>query len=466
MEHSFGINENNFEDEESKLIFRYRKNYYETGDDKWILRLVCKNHNTWADRVNTINLRIEEKIRNARGKGIIFGSGFNATRFYEALEIRNLSDQIIRVIDNDPQKNGQIFFNIPICSPKLENVDYSYIFIPYGGFSGIMYQQLLRMGVPLEKVVSVPETFCDAYKLKQRDDLEDIFMNENNHFFLYASTRGMRFQELLRRSGVHIDFVVKESQNISDDFSYILSNGSPWYAICFSEYSKNVLLSQGVDEKKIIHLLNIDGMIQYFDPTILPEHKEGKKEVFVDGGCLDLRSSEYFQMWCKNECRRIVAFEADRRSIEEYMNPVLRQNSALQDVTQVVGKGLWSREGVLEFGFTPDHASTFSVDARGKVNINGTNYQRIDVTSIDNVMNGDEVTFIKMDIEGAEMEALQGARKTIDKWHPILAISVYHKANDIMELPGMIRDIYEGYKLYLRMYHEDNTEVVLYAFPN
>lgn len=88
------------------------------------------------------------------------------------------------------------------------------------------------------------------------------------------------------------------------------------------------------------------------------------------------------------------------------------------------------------------------------------------VTTIDSVLNGGRADFIKMDIEGAELEAIKGAKNTIQKYHPQLAISVYHKTEDILELPKLILEYNPRYKLYLRHYSITDSETVLYAIDN
>jgi len=73
------------------------------------------------------------------------------------------------------------------------------------------------------------------------------------------------------------------------------------------------------------------------------------------------------------------------------------------------------------------------------------------------------VDFIKMDIEGAEMEALKGARETIKKHKPKLAICVYHKLTDFYSIPKFIQSLNKSYKFYLEHHSKDLIETVLYC---
>ncbi|MDM9583773.1 FkbM family methyltransferase [Nostoc sp. GT001] len=75
----------------------------------------------------------------------------------------------------------------------------------------------------------------------------------------------------------------------------------------------------------------------------------------------------------------------------------------------------------------------------------------------------DRVDFIKMDIEGAELSALHGAVETIRKFRPKLAISIYHRPNDIFDIPIFIHSLDIGYQLYIDHYTIHLGETVLYA---
>lgn len=84
---------------------------------------------------------------------------------------------------------------------------------------------------------------------------------------------------------------------------------------------------------------------------------------------------------------------------------------------------------------------------------------------IDELIAGQVPTYIKMDIEGAELAALEGARHTIRTGRPVLAISVDHRQNDLWRIPLFIRSLRTDYKLFLRQHFADGWDVVCYAVP-
>lgn len=75
----------------------------------------------------------------------------------------------------------------------------------------------------------------------------------------------------------------------------------------------------------------------------------------------------------------------------------------------------------------------------------------------------ERVDFIKMDIEGAEQEALEGCVETIGKHRPKLALSAYHKPEDLYRLMEIVRDMQPDYRFYLRHYTPGFCDTVLYA---
>ena len=86
----------------------------------------------------------------------------------------------------------------------------------------------------------------------------------------------------------------------------------------------------------------------------------------------------------------------------------------------------------------------------------------IKVVTIDGIVK-EKVTFIKMDIEGSELKALHGAEQKIKKYKPKLAICIYHKVEDIIDIPSYIHSLVPEYKFYIRHYSFGQAETVLYA---
>lgn len=115
--------------------------------------------------------------------------------------------------------------------------------------------------------------------------------------------------------------------------------------------------------------------------------------------------------------------------------------------------GLWSKNDTLKF--TGDENSASTLADNGTINVN--------VVSLDEILNGQRVTFIKMDVEGAELEALKGAKESILQYRPRLAICIYHKPEDILEIPLYLQSLVPDYKFYIRHYSDYTIETVLYA---
>jgi hypothetical protein len=74
-------------------------------------------------------------------------------------------------------------------------------------------------------------------------------------------------------------------------------------------------------------------------------------------------------------------------------------------------------------------------------------------------------TYIKMDIEGAEPDALRGASELLRTHMPVLAVCLYHRSEHLWQVPRYIHETAPGYELFIRRYAEDCWELVCYAVP-
>lgn len=187
---------------------------------------------------------------------------------------------------------------------------------------------------------------------------------------------------------------------------------------------------------------------QYFDLLVPGEH-----ESFVDCGCYDAGTAFRFAGWCGgNGYDRIWCFEPDRASYAR-----CRELCAGLRDCDVYPYGVSDTAGTASFQSGLGEESRI-MRAGGT----GTD-DAIETVALDSFLQGERVTFIKMDIEGAELAALRGAAHIIKEQKPKLAISVYHRPEDIIEIPGLILGLRPDYRLYIRHYSLLLNETVLYA---
>jgi FkbM family methyltransferase len=183
---------------------------------------------------------------------------------------------------------------------------------------------------------------------------------------------------------------------------------------------------------------------QYFDPVI----RLSNAEVFVDCGGFDGDTALQFRS-------RVAAYE---RIYLFEPSPVNLAKASVRlsgfGNLSLVALGVSDAAGTLSFD--PSAGSASAVNAAGSMTI--------DVVSIDDYIS-EPVTFIKMDLEGWELQALKGARKHILADHPKLAIAVYHRPSDFWQIPQYVLGLRDDYDVYLRHYSEGWSETVMYFIP-
>jgi FkbM family methyltransferase len=152
---------------------------------------------------------------------------------------------------------------------------------------------------------------------------------------------------------------------------------------------------------------------------------------------------------------KVFGFEPAPAFAKNYLK-CQREYSSLPHA-ELFNAAVGEHAGRLRFYFDADDPASSRLTAGGNIDA--------DVVALDEALKGRRVTFIKMDIEGAELAALKGARLIISGQKPKLAICVYHKFEDIWEIPEYIWSLAPEYSLYLRHHSPLSTETVLYAAP-
>ncbi|MDR3194822.1 MAG: FkbM family methyltransferase [Tannerella sp.] len=148
--------------------------------------------------------------------------------------------------------------------------------------------------------------------------------------------------------------------------------------------------------------------------------------------------------------RRIWAAEPDAANFRQLTRYVAeRQLTGVQ----LINKGIYGFTGRLPFQAEGSMLSMITDDAP----------QTVEVDTIDRIVDGQPVTYIKMDVEGAELMALRGAEQTIRAHRPVLGISIYHRQSDLTDIPAYIRSLAPEYRFYFRVHKKLAIDTVLYA---
>lgn len=182
---------------------------------------------------------------------------------------------------------------------------------------------------------------------------------------------------------------------------------------------------------------------QYLDFFELTQH-----EVFVNCGAFDARYSKKFIDLVDGKYDQIFNIECDENNYS-----MVCENMQLYSNVTNIKKGLHSKKEILKFNAMGNGMSCIEDDGAFSV----------EVDRLDNMIN-ERVTFIKMDIEGAEYDAISGASSLIQTYKPKMAVCIYHNIEDFIKIPRLIKSLDTNYKFAVRHYTDTLTETVLYAW--
>lgn len=162
----------------------------------------------------------------------------------------------------------------------------------------------------------------------------------------------------------------------------------------------------------------------------------GEHESFLDLGAYTGDTVAEFILLTGGKFDSITALEPDRRNfrkLKEYFDGLSDKRLACYNL------GAWDKTCEL----------AFSSSGNRNAHITDTG-NTVSVCAADELLNGKRITYIKMDVEGAEAKALLGLRKTLSDCSPALAVSAYHKTCDFFEIPLLIHELCPKHKIYLR----------------
>lgn len=272
--------------------------------------------------------------------------------------------------------------------------------------------------------------------------------------------RILRVVEVLMRKGgcVHFLHTIQANKRRKmlmgreNEFSLFFDNHKEeferLYDVLEDEMSRRTL-DAVIHYRKTYDIRSLKNIIispQYFIKDILPPCED---EVFIDGGAyIGDTAKEFLNHYQVGKNYKLYLWEPDHKN----NNTIEKMLEKSVNYT-VKPFAMWSKRATL----------MFSNDGTGESVLTDGYGIQIEADSIDNQHGNERVTFVKMDIEGAEIEALKGAKKTIETQKPKLAICIYHEYEHLYSIPLMLKEMVPEYKIYIRHHSDTASETVCYA---
>lgn len=179
-------------------------------------------------------------------------------------------------------------------------------------------------------------------------------------------------------------------------------------------------------------------------------------EVFVDCGAYNGDTIKEFLNTVK-DFDSIYAFEMEENNYKQLTAYVHTLEEKKRNKINCYHAGVWNEKTILTYGNEEKSSrEAFSI-------LKNTNGTEVVVDKLDSILKNQKVTWIKMDIEGAELNALIGAEQIIKMQRPKLAICLYNKLEDFWKIPSYLKKIVPEYQLEIRHHGYNFYGTVLYA---
>lgn len=264
----------------------------------------------------------------------------------------------------------------------------------------------------------------------------------------------------------HQERIIQESLSIAI-FPYVpYGTGRKHAPLLYKNHGKElekIYAHLADDESKCTFASVVKGLvlgeIDWIRPCPYPEYqhprvcaKEG--DIVLDAGLFDSTVLRKFAQKIGDK-GRVYGFEPEPNNYHFVEQTIVRFGNPKNNIV-LVNKGVYSHKDIL---FISDEGASGQLNSIEK---KGSQCEVIDIDTFVQENHLEKVDLIKMDIEGAELDALHGAKETIKKFNPKLQICAYHKINDLIELYDFIVSLNAGYKFYFISHAPYLNEYVYY----
>ena len=353
-----------------------------------------------------------------------------------------------------------------------DNDNSSFYLFGAGNYMPYVVKLLQKHGIPVSAIV---DSFRGGTSFKGIPIIQwSIFLKKleslNPRFLISAPSVANQIVKQINKSlpnaiidrcGMEIEFFSEYVPDVEQYRTYLLNN----YTL-FEEFALSLEDELSQHTLECVLKGRISGDFSYFSACAVGNQyypngiiKFSDHELVVELGSFDGTTLRDFIERCpKYYC--VYCFEPELR-LQPYLEMIRMEEEKKGNRIVLVPKGAWDCEDTLQF-YIDDSLTGSSTLA---MNYGRREAVEIETITIDKLIH-EPITYIKMDIEGVELRALRGAVNQITTYRPKLAICVYHKTNDLLDIWNYLRKIVPGYRFYLRHHEKNNgTETVLYAIP-
>jgi hypothetical protein len=336
---------------------------------------------------------------------IIYGTGFQAQRFFSLLESNNLIDEIHGFVDSNPEKWGNEFCGRKIESPEIFRTKRKDITIVIAvslvSGSDDIYSKLIKEYKINKNQIYSGLFFLDPTWHSLPGVLEKEQIGSPHDYWKRTFTKKpltKYSKKIFCKNYLKTDSYTKNVFDLLGKM-YLSKNGYDAFA-GFAQYQKIKNFSEN-------HFFNED----YFSEISF----KNENITLFDIGAYIGDSWENFATLFRNNLKKIYAFEPDKGSFGRAQTRAIKYNR-YKNIVECFNLALDNENNKLD---------NMPFKIKGKI-------------------------FMKLDVEGAEMDILKGATKMIKKYKPILAVCVYHYIDDIWKIPEYLKSIVPEYKFVLR----------------
>ena len=195
----------------------------------------------------------------------------------------------------------------------------------------------------------------------------------------------------------------------------------------------------------------LSGAIKYLKAVETPSEEKfdlleiGIEETYVDLGAYDGDTLVEFLNETSMQFKKLYAMEPDGRSYRKLKRRLYMISPALLECYNC---GAWSENTTAVFSLSKGRGSRAASDDSAPRH--SSRIREVKMLTVDSMLRGGEATYIKFDVEGNESQALRGAAETIAAFKPKLNIALYHRSEDMFELPLLAAKLNKKYRFYMR----------------